>query len=137
MPHMTIRLAGPQDVAAMLDIYTPVVRDTAISFEETAPSLAEFEDRVRAVSKSFPWLVCVRDGDVLGYAYGSTFSPRAAYQWAAETTVYVADGAKRRGVGRGLYTSLLACLALQGYAVAIARIALPNAGSVGLHEAME
>ncbi|HKF69680.1 MAG TPA: GNAT family N-acetyltransferase, partial [Vicinamibacterales bacterium] len=40
------------------------------------------------------------------------------------------------GVGRGLYTSLFAILAAQGYFNAYAGIALPNAASVGLHEAV-
>ena len=55
---------------------------------------------------------------------------------AAEITVYVGLGSQRRGVGRALYVSLLACLSLQGYRRAAAVITLPNSGSVGLHENM-
>ena len=35
-----IRLAGPKDARQMLDIYGPVVRKTAISFELETPSYA-------------------------------------------------------------------------------------------------
>jgi L-amino acid N-acyltransferase YncA len=35
---VTIRLAHDADVAPMLAIYAPVVRDTAISFEQEPPS---------------------------------------------------------------------------------------------------
>ncbi len=136
MAERCIRLAETADTESMLSIYRPVVLNAAISFEETPPGPQEFRDRVLAISKRFPWLVCARGGDVVGYAYASTFSARAAYQWTVETTVYVADRARRQGVGRALYTSLLACLTLQGHAAAIAVIALPNAGSVGLHETM-
>ena len=40
------------------------------------------------------------------------------------------------GVGRGLYASLFAILAAQGFFNAYAGITLPNPGSVALHEAV-
>lgn len=136
MTSPAIRLARSGDVDGMLDIYAPVVCDTAISFEETPPDADEFRRRLGAITENHPWLVCVRDDRVVGYAYASRFHVRAAYQWTVETTVYVAADAHRQGVGRALYTSLLACLVLQGYRTAVGVIALPNPGSVRLHEAM-
>src|SRR6266705_3026756 len=62
--------------------------------------------------------------------------PRRAYQWTVEVTVYVHQEHHRKGVGLGLYTSLLGCLALQGFRGAVGIIALPNPASVGLHERM-
>lgn len=53
-----------------------------------------------------------------------------------DTTVYVRDGQRGRGVGRALYGRLLPLLGRLGYCQAFAGIALPNAGSVGLHEAL-
>ncbi len=129
-----IRLALPGDVAAMLAIYTKVVRTSAITFEYEPPSEAEFAERVATIATKFPWLAYSSDGDVLGYAYATTWRARVAYQWAVETTVYVRDDLHRRGVGRALYGSLIACLRLQGYRLAIGGITLPNAASVGLHE---
>ena len=78
----------------------------------------------------------LRDRRVLGYAYGSRHSERAAYQWSVDATVYVSPLAQRIGLGRGLYTSLFRILALQGYHKVYAGITLPNGASVGLHEAM-
>jgi phosphinothricin acetyltransferase len=51
-----------------------------------------------------------------------------------ETTVYVGEGAQRRGVGRLLYARLLDLLRAQGFTQAIAAISLPNDASVKLHE---
>ena len=48
----------------------------------------------------------------------------------------MAGDQRRRGIGRALYTSLLALLRLQGFYAAHAGITLPNAGSVALHEAV-
>ena len=136
MADTLIRPAREGDVDGMLAIYTPIVSETAISFEETPPDAEEFRRRVRAIGEGSPWLVCATGERILGYAYASPFHTRAAYQWTVEATVYVAADARRRGVGRALYTSLFECLKLQGRRTAVAVIALPNAGSVALHEAM-
>jgi L-amino acid N-acyltransferase YncA len=129
-----IRHAHAGDVAAMLAIYAPLVRDTTVSFEYEPPTLAEMEHRLQAVQRQYPWLVCERDGQVAGYAYASAFRGRAAYQWTAEVTVYVHPDHHRRGVARELYQALLERLRAQGYRMAVAVITLPNAGSVALHE---
>jgi len=131
-----IRLAREEDAAVMLAIYAPYVRDTAISFETEPPSEDEFRQRVRATLEVGLWLLCEAGGSVLGYAYGGRFHPRRAYQWTVEVTAYVHQEHHRKGVGLGLYTSLLGCLALQGFWSAVGIIALPNPASVGLHERM-
>ena len=51
-------------------------------------------------------------------------------------SVYIDPRAHRSGVGRALYTALFAVLRRQHYVNAFAGITLPNASSVGLHEAM-
>ena len=131
-----IRFAREEDAAAMLAIYVPYVRDTVISFETEPPTEDEFRRRVRATLEVAPWLLCEARGGVLGYAYAGRFHARRAYQWTVEVTAYVHAHHHREGVGRGLYTSLLGCLALQGFRSAVGVIALPNPASVGLHERM-
>jgi phosphinothricin acetyltransferase len=131
-----IRLAREADAEAVRAIYAPIVRDTAISFELEPPSADEMRGRIAATLVRFPWLVHERDGAVDGYVYASAHRSRAAYQWSVDTTVYVHEAARRGGVGRALYAVLLALLRLQGFTRAYAGITLPNAGSVGLHEAI-
>ena len=131
-----IRLAGEGDAPQIADIYAPVVRDTIISFETEPPSVEEIARRVRDTLVCWPWLVCERDGEVLGYAYAGAHRSRAAYQWSVDVSAYVREDARQRGVGRALYTSLIAALDLQGFYNAYAGIALPNDASVGLHEVM-
>jgi L-amino acid N-acyltransferase YncA len=131
-----IRMAKAGDAAQIAAIYAPVVRETAISFEIEPPDVEEMRDRIAQITGQYPWLVCAAGSEVMGYAYASAHRTRAAYQWAVDTTVYVHPGYRRRGVGRALYTALLGVLPLQGYYNAYAGIALPNPGSVGLHEAV-
>ncbi len=133
---VTLALAEPRHLPAILAIYTPVVEHTAVSFELAPPMLDELAARVERTLAVAPWLVCEDGGEVLGYAYATSFRAPPAYRWAVETTVYVGERHKRRGVGRGLYTALIAILRAQGFRMAIGGIALPNEGSVRLHEAL-
>ena len=131
-----IRLADEADAEAMLAIYAPIVLETAISFELEPPSVEEFRSRIRSTLTRTPWLVCEIDGTVAGYAYAGPLRTREAYQWSVEVTVYVHSDYRRHGVGSAVYTSLFDCLRHQGYMNAYGGIALPNPGSVGLHESM-
>ncbi len=131
-----IRLARAGDVEAMLDIYSPVVRETAISFELTPPTRDEFAARLESALERTPWLVCEIGGEVAGYAYAGPLRSREAYQWSVEVTVYAHSEHRRRGVGKAVYTSLFECLKVQGYCNAYAAIALPNSASVALHEGL-
>jgi len=134
---MQIRTANAEDAAAITAIYAPVVRDTAISFELQAPGPKEMARRIQTLLPTLPWLVGVDDnGHICGYVYASKFRERLAYQWAVEVTAYVREDCRGQGVGRRLYTRLFDILAGLGYYQAIAGITLPNAASVGLHEAM-
>ncbi|MCI8978229.1 MAG: GNAT family N-acetyltransferase [Lachnospiraceae bacterium] len=101
-----IRAATPDDAGALLAIYTPYVTNTAISFECEAPGLSEFQKRIENTLKRYPYLLAERDGEILGYAYTGPFVGRAAYAWAAETTIYLKEGKKKMGIGRALYEAL-------------------------------
>ncbi len=93
--------------------------------------------RIQSVLALAPWLVCAGpDGHLQGYAYASRHHERAAYRWSVDVAVYISAAHHRRGVGRALYETLFSLLRLQGFYVAHAGITLPNAGSVGLHEAL-
>ena len=133
---LRVRDARGDDAAAIAAIYAPVVRDTPISFELEPPDAAAMRQRVLDTLERRPWLVCEREGEVVGYAYAASHRERAAYQWCVETSVYIAESARRQGVGRALYAALLPLLARQGYVHAYAGITLPNPASVGLHEAL-
>lgn len=103
---MTIRPVQESDAAALLAIYAPYVENTAVSFELTPPTLAEFTNRIRTISAKHPYLVAEEEGKTVGYAYASTFKPRAAYDHSVETTIYMRSDSRGRGMGRELYAAL-------------------------------
>lgn len=131
-----VRIATDDDAAAVAAVYAPYVTDTAISFEMVPPSADEMRARMAAVLPTYPWLVFEDESGVAAYAYASAHAERAAYRWSVDAAIYASAGAHRRGMGRALYGRLFDLLARQGFHAAYAGIALPNARSVGLHEAM-
>jgi L-amino acid N-acyltransferase YncA len=131
-----LRMATADDAAQITEIYAPLVRETAITFETESPSADEMRRRIVDTTMRFPWLVADDAGTITGFAYAGRHRKRAAYAWAADVSVYVASDTRRSGIGRSLYTALLELLTAQGYANAFAGIALPNDASVGLHETL-
>lgn len=106
MKELKIRIASAKDAAALLEIYAPYVKNTAITFEYEVPSLQEFERRIENILKKYPYLVAETDGKIVGYAYVIAFKERAAYDWAVETSIYIDKKLKRMGIGKKLYSVL-------------------------------
>lgn len=113
MSKSKIRVAVKEDAGVLLAIYAPYVVKTAITFEYEVPSVEEFAGRIENTLEKYPYLVAERDGEIVGYAYAGAFHSRAAYQWGVETTVYVREDQKKKGIGRELYDALEKALALQ------------------------
>jgi phosphinothricin acetyltransferase len=132
---LQIRPATPADGASLARIYNYYVTTTVVTFEEDPIAPSEMARRVEDVgSASLPWLLAEQAGNVLGYAYASKWKGRCAYRFSVETTVYLDPLHMRRGLGSLLYNSLLPILMVGGIHAAIGGIALPNEGSVALHE---
>lgn len=131
-----IRPAVPEDLPELLEIYRPYVEHTAVSFEYTPPTPEAFRLRFLEHTAQFPWLVWEEDGRILGYAYAGAPWERAAYRWCAESSVYLREDCRGRGIGRALYAALEALLQKQGYRVLYAVITSDNAPSLAFHKAL-
>lgn len=131
-----IRLATTDDAAAIAAIYNHYVSTTTITFEEQAVQVDEMARRIEEVGARLPWYVFERDGLVIGYAYATPWRVRSAYRFSVESTVYVAQGYSRQGIGSRLYKALLDDLRAREIQVVLGGISQPNPGSVSLHESL-
>lgn len=141
LSNYILRLATPADAAELLKIYAPFVASedrnlSDVSFEYEVPGVEEFAGRIRDISAAYPYLVCEQEGRLIGYAYAHPYIQRAAYQWGAEVTIYLAPEGQGQGLGRVLYTALEALLRKQGIVVLYACVTASNEHSVKMHEAM-
>lgn len=131
-----LRVARADDAAAIQAIYAPSVINDPCTFETELPGVEAMRERMLTRLKHYPWLVWDEGGDVLAYAYAGRFRERAAYDWIAETSIYVIPRAQGRGIARTLYGALLDVMILQGLNQAVGAITLPGCASVAMHESM-
>jgi phosphinothricin acetyltransferase len=118
-----IREAQIEDAARLVEIYSHYITDTAVSFEYEVPSVDEFKARITKIKQKYPYLVCEKDGMIVGYVYASAYSPRAAYDWTVTTSIYVDKNIHRQGIGRALYGALEERLKKQGIVNLLAGVA--------------
>lgn len=120
----------------MSEIYRPYVERTAISFEAHAPDAIEMKKRIQTSMQRHVWFVCEYNRNIIGYAYAGKHNERDAYQWVAETSVYVHEKFHRKRIAHALYGALHDALQLQGYVLLLAGMTLPNDASAAFHRAM-
>jgi phosphinothricin acetyltransferase len=134
----TIRRAEPRDLPALLDIYNHYVIHTPVNFDIEPRTLAQREEWFSEFSGTgkYRCFVTEEDGKPVAYACSMQFKEKAAYGTTIETSIYCAPDCAGRGLGRRLYATLFDALKGEDIHRAFGGITLPNAASVGLHEAM-
>lgn len=123
---VTIRQARIEDAERILEIYDYYVRNTAITFEYETPDIAEFKERMEFIMKKYPYLVVLKNGQIVGFAYAGPFVGRAAYDWSCEMTVYLDYNVSKCGLGRMIYEALENELRKMGILNLYACIAYPE-----------
>jgi phosphinothricin acetyltransferase len=134
---VSVRPTQAGDAGALAEIYAHAVLHGSGTFEEAPPAPAEMESRrLRVIAHGLPHLVTERDGVVAGFAYAAPFRSRPAYRFTAETTVYVREGLKGRGVGRELLEAVVVACATLGLRQLVALVGdSDNTASLRLHAA--
>ena len=112
-------------------IYAEGLATGNASFETETPSWEGFQ----AGHLPGHLLVALDAGAVVGWAVLSPVSDRCAYQGVAEDSVYVAEPARGRGVGRALLTQLTWRAESAGIWTLQAGIFPENTASIALHHA--
>ncbi|MFA9464100.1 MAG: N-acetyltransferase family protein [Velocimicrobium sp.] len=134
MSNTTIRLATLDDAKKILEIYNPYIETTSITFEYNKLSLAHFEERMRTIIQKFPFIVYERNGIIIGYAYASSFHPRAAYAWDCDCSIYMDLSYQGKGIGTILYKTLFLLMKEMGYFNIYALVTSQNPISLSFHK---
>ena len=109
---IVIRSAETKDLEAICAIYNHYVLHSLATFAETPLSLESFHSKHQALcSQNLPFLVATRvlkgSETIVGYTYVSPYAERSGYRYTLETTVYLAPGNSRQGIGSILLRSLI------------------------------
>lgn len=135
--RITLRMATPDDAAAVADLYNWYVRHGVQTFQYQLSTVEEYRENIAHVLKAAPFILAESaDGRLQGFAYAHPWHEREAYAWDVETTVYCAPDCVGQGVGGRLYRALLALLQKQGYYNAFALVTGNNKQSNAFHRAL-
>lgn len=136
MTSLTIRPVEEGDLPAVRDIYNHYVRTSTVTFDEVESTIEDWAlKRTRIGDAGIPFLVAESDGEVLGYALGVPWSPKSAYRFTIENSIYLSPSAAGRGIGWALSAEFLDACCLAGLRQVIAVIADSGAeASIGLHK---
>ncbi len=130
-----IRSATEADLPAILAIYNhAVVHSTAIWNETPSDLEGRRAWLLERQGRGYPVLVAEEDGRVAGYASFGDFRPFEGYRITCEHSVYVAQGARRRGLGTALVAALVEEARKLGKQAMVGAIDAANTDSIGLHE---
>jgi L-amino acid N-acyltransferase YncA len=127
---MEIRAMRAEDWPAVKAIYEQGIATRLATFETEAPAWEAWD----AGHLAAPRLVAEEDGEVIGWAALSPVSRRPCYAGVVEESVYVAEGARGRGVGTALLGRLCTDAEAAGIWTIQTSIFPENVASVELHE---
>lgn len=129
-----IRAFHIQDTKQLLEIYNYYVLNTTVTFDIEALSLEAFLEKINHINSEYPFIVYEENSSILGFAYGSRFRPKPAYNYAVESTVYVKQSAHGKQIGTKLYAELLKQLKKTNLHTVLGVLTIPNPASIKLHE---
>jgi L-amino acid N-acyltransferase YncA len=120
------------DWADVATIYAEGIATRTATFETEPSDYVSFD----ASHHSEQRLVAVEDNRVVGWAALAPTSSRACYSGVAESSVYVAERARGRGIGRALMNAVVASAATGEIWTIQAGMFPENGASVALHESL-
>jgi phosphinothricin acetyltransferase len=128
----TIRAMTAADWPAVAAIYAAGIATGDATFETEVPRWERWDAGHLAEHR----LVAVDGGDVLGWAAVGPVSERCVYAGVVEDSIYLAEHARGRGVGRALLTALVESTERAGIWTVQTGIFPENAASLALHRAV-
>jgi L-amino acid N-acyltransferase YncA/DNA-binding transcriptional ArsR family regulator len=127
---VAVRALEPADWTAVRRIYAEGIATGDATFETEVPDRRTLDHN---------WLpdhrwVAEADGQVVGWAVATPASSRAAYAGVAETSIYVGDGFRGRGVGKALIYRQVTAADNAGLWTLQTSIFPENRASIALHQ---
>lgn len=110
-----IRLATSADCDAIARIYNEGIVDRIATLETEERSAADRVAWLAERGERYPVLVAEREKQIIGWGSLNPFSPRAAYRFVADLSVYVARDGRGGGVGSAILAALIELARKHGF----------------------
>ena len=120
------------DWPAVASIFAEGIATGDATFETVVPTWEDWDARHLPEHR----FVAEVDGDVAGWIAVVPYSSRAAYRGVGEESVYVAERARGRGVGRELLSTLIESAGAGGLWTLQAGVFTENEASLALHRSL-
>lgn len=131
---ISIRYATADDAAAIADIYNEAIRTTTATFDTETKTSEERLQWLEAHDERHPVFVAELEGQIVGWACLTKWSDRPAYHQTAETSFYVGEAFRGRGVGGALKEKLIEEARRLGFHTLLARAAGESYASIHVNE---
>lgn len=129
-----IRDYQKKDLKVVTEIFNYYVENHTCTFQLKPFTLDDIAEKANSIQKTYPFLILEENNKVMGFAYGSRWRGKEAYDLSVETTIYLKPGIKGQGFGTQLYSQLIKNLKTKGFHLLIGGLTLPNTASIRLHE---
>ena len=129
---MLVRPLHPDDYPAVAAVFAEGIATGLATFETEVPGWDEW-DAAHLPDHRF---VAELDGGVVGWIAIVPYSRRAVYRGVGEESVYVAERARGRGVGRALLETVIESARNGGLWMLQAGVFTDNGASLALHRAL-
>ncbi|MCT8161500.1 GNAT family N-acetyltransferase [Pseudoruegeria sp. SHC-113] len=132
---MTIRPATKADCPALEAIWTPMIRDTLVTFNSVTRSVADLEAMIAEKAASgYAFLVAeAAPGQVAGFATYGQFRGGVGYAHTMEHTIILAPQAHGKGLGRALMAGVEDHARARGAHSMFAGVSSGNPAGVAFH----
>lgn len=124
-----VRALAAEDFPAVAAIFAEGIATGVATFETVVPSWQEWDARHLPAHR----FVAELDGEIAGWCAVVPYSPREVYRGVGEESVYVAERARGRGVGRALLERVIESARTGGLWTLQAGIFPDNTPSLELH----
>ncbi|ATX67822.1 GNAT family N-acetyltransferase [Roseinatronobacter bogoriensis] len=134
MPALTLRDATPDDAAAIVAIWNPIIQDTVVTFNPVLRSTSEIEDMIVSRQAGGHAFIVAQDAeDVLGFASYAQFRGGLGYARSMEHTINLSPAARGKGAGRALLLELERHATAAGHHIMVAAVTGTNSASISFH----
>jgi L-amino acid N-acyltransferase len=129
-----VRMASPEDLPAMLEIYNDVILHTTAVYDYQPHTLEMRKVWYEAKQQAgFEIFIAEEFKKLIGFSSYGPFRAWAAYQYTVENSVYVSSDQRGKGVGKRLLAPLIQAAQNKGMHTLVAGIDDTNLASLRLH----